>query len=274
MNAWIESRAWLDNEPGRALQEAWDREASRWDIDAKRLRDAVMTRSRLRSRGAELASVLKAAGSSVRSEVFLEDDDHQLYGQLDLVIDNPRGGTIIDLKTGSDAESEGVRTQLLIYAHLLQRASGHLPASLVAFSLQRGPIQVEFSSAEVEELLAQYREARTQLESTRPDAAGCKYCRRRLICEPHWNAAVVWESPDCIEGKISKWETAGTGMTAVRIGGAAGERWVTGLSSLRSQALKIGSRIRVTEVAVRGEGAEREWRATRSTRISVVPEPI
>ena len=254
------------------MQRAWDREAERWKIGARLLRDSVMTRSRLRARGAELAAVLKASGSNARSEVFLQDDVHMLYGQLDVIVDDPGGGAVVDLKTGTDSDRESVRTQLLIYASLFKRESGHLPTYLVAFSLRRGPVQIEFSQADVDDLLARVGAAREQPGLAIPDAAGCKYCRRRLVCEPHWSAAAAWAEPDCVEGLVSKVENAAAGLTAVRISSGAGEQWVTGLASLHSQALNTGSKIRVTEVVGRGAGEEREWRATRSTRVSVLPK--
>ncbi|WCD93282.1 PD-(D/E)XK nuclease family protein [Microbacterium sp. nov. GSS16] len=272
MSAWLESGAWVDDEHGQGLQHAWDREAGRWKVDAKRLPDSVMTRARLRSRGPELAAVLKNAGATAHSEVFLQDRVSMLYGQLDVVVDNPRGGAVVDLKTGKDANSQGIRTQLLIYAALFKRESGHLPNSLIAFSLQHGPVQIEFSQREVDDVLAHVEVARTQRGLAVPDSKGCKYCRRRLTCEPHWNAARAWVDADCIEGSISKVEAAAGGLTAVRLSTTSGEQWVTGLTRLRPQDLITGPKLRVTEVAGRRSGAGREWRASRSTRASVLPD--
>ena len=185
MSTWLESGAWLDDEHGQGLQQAWDREAGRWKDDAKRLPDSVMTRARLRSRGPELAAVLKSAGITARSEVFLQDDVSMLYGQLDVVVDDPRGGAVVDLKTGNDTNSEGVRTQLLIYAALFKQETGHFPTTLVAFSLLHGPVPIEFSQTEVDDVSARVELARRQRGLAVPDPAGCKYCRRRLICGPH-----------------------------------------------------------------------------------------
>lgn len=270
MSAWLESGAWLDDEHGHELQQAWDREAKRWKVDAKRLPDSVMTRARLRSRGPELAAVLKSAGVAARSEVFLQDDLNMLYGQLDVVVDDPRGGAVVDLKTGNDASSEVVRTQLLIYAALFKQATEHFPNSLVAFSLLHGPVPIEFSQAEVDDVFGRVELARGQRGLAVPDPAGCKYCRRRLTCEPHWIAASTWGEPDCVEGPISKVETTAGGLTAVRVSTAAGEQWVTGLTPPRPHGLTEGHKIRVTEATPRGAGAEREWRANRSTRASIL----
>lgn len=272
MSAWLESSAWLDDEHGQELQQAWDREGGRWKVDARRLPNSVMTRARLRSRGPELAAVLKRAGITARSEVFLCDDVSMVYGQLDVVVDDPGGGAVVDLKTGNETTSEGVRIQLLIYAALFKQETGYYPATLVAFSLVRGPVPIEFSQAEVDDVFARVEAARVQRELAVPDPAGCKYCRRRLICEPHWSAATTWVESDCIEGRISKVEAAAGGLTAVRVSTAAGEQWVTGLAPPRRHGLTMGHTIRVTEVVGRGVGAERELRCNRSTRASVLPD--
>ncbi|WP_082734198.1 PD-(D/E)XK nuclease family protein [Microbacterium hominis] len=271
MSAWFESGAWLDDEHGHGLQQAWDLEVGRWMVDAKRLPNSVMTRARLRSRGPELAAVLKSVGITARSEVFLRDDVSMLYGQLDVVADDSRGGAVVDLKTGNDTDSERVRTQLLIYAALLKNETGHLP-TLVAFSLVHGPVPIEFSQADVDDVFARVETARGQRGLEVPNPAGCKYCRRRHVCEPHWSAATTWAEPDCVEGRISKVETAAGGLTAVRVSTAAGEQWVTGLVPPGQHSLARGRTIRVTEAAGRGAGAEREWRANRSTRASVLPD--
>lgn len=271
MSAWLESSTWMDDDHGQGLQQAWDREAARWKVDAKRLPDSVMTRARLRSRGSELTKVLKSAGVTGRSEVFMQDDVSMLYGQLDVVVDDPRGGAVIDLKTGNDTSSEVVRTQLLIYAALFKHETGHFPTTLVAFSLLHGPVTIEFTQAEVDKLFERVELARGQRGLAVPDPAGCKYCRRRLVCEPHWSAAKTWVEPDCVEGRICKVETAAGGLIAVRVSTAAGEQWVTGLVPPRLHGAITGQAIRVTEAAGRGAGAEREWRANRSTRASVLP---
>ena len=139
VNAWIESGAWLLDEPGRALQGSWDIEAARWGVDARGLSDSVMTRSRLRSRAAELRALLQSVGGSPRSDVFLRDSAQLLYGQADIVVYSENGGAVIDLKTGADAKRRAggrnrsftptcsVRRQTIFLARLLPLACGTAP---------------------------------------------------------------------------------------------------------------------------------------------------
>lgn len=266
MNAWVESGAWLQDAPGRALQDSWDSEAAHWGVDAMAFADSVMTRSRLRSRGAELAALLRSAGGIARSEVFMRDSAQLLYGQIDLAVDAEQGGAVVDLKTGADSHSEGVRTQLLVYAHLFRQEVGHLPGALVAFSLRRGAVHIDFSEGEVEDVLERVQAARKHPSLALPDPAGCRFCRRRLRCDPHWEAASGWEDADCVEGVITKTEAAATGLIAVRVDTIHGQQWITGFASSAGEVLNPGDPVRFTEVAGRGELLAREWRATRSTR--------
>lgn len=232
--------------------------------------DSVMTRSRLRSRGAELAALLRSVGGSARSEVFVRDGVQRVYGQIDIAVDDEQGGAVVDLKTGADSHSDGVRTQLLVYTHLFRQEVGHLPDALVAFSLRHGAVHIDFPEEDIDGLLEQLKVARKQPSLALPDPAGCRFCRRRLRCEPHWEAVSEWEVADCIEGVISKSETAATGLMAIRVDTIQGQQWITGLAPSAGKGLNSGDAVRFTEVAGRGELLAREWRATRSTRCAKV----
>ncbi|MDO9398031.1 MAG: PD-(D/E)XK nuclease family protein [Herbiconiux sp.] len=274
MGAWLETDAWREADSGATLRRAWDREAAQWSIEPSSLEDAVMTRSRLRRRGPELAGLLSRSGSNPRSEVQLRDDARRVYGQLDVVVDGAGGGAVVDLKTGDDGSGEvgeDARTQLLIYAHLFGQEYGHLPAALVVFSLRYGAVPLEFTQSDVDSLLARIDDARGAMPPMAiPDRVGCRYCHHRLRCEPHWEAASTWEDSDCVEGRIVKVETSIAGLTSLRIATARGKQWVTGLTSSGDVAVGQGAAVRITEVSGRGEGDERDWRATRFTRTLVV----
>lgn len=274
MSAWLEKREWVGDDAGTALQAAWDSEAARWGIDPSGMENSVVTRSRLRRRGAELANLLNAIGRHASSEVLLRDDQLRLFGQLDVVV-NDAGGAVFDLKTGNDGVSDDVRTQLLIYAHLYRERYGHLPGSLVVFSLRYGAHPVEFTQSDVEALLRRVDEARGSVPLIAvPSETGCKYCTRRLRCQPQWEAATTWDDADCVEGRIVKVENSRAGLTAVKVNTISGEQWVTGLSAAVDVALTVGQHLRATEVKGRDDGKGREWRATRFTRLLVAPESL
>lgn len=271
LGVWLESDEWKHESPGAALQEAWDAEALRLGINWRRLREGVVVRARLRSRGAELAQLVANAGTRARSEVFLADRTTGIYGAADIVVDGgDGGGAVIDLKSGRDVVGDldqAVRTQLLMYAHLFRARHGELPASVVAFSLIRGALPIEFSVEEVDGLIERVNEARAMEDPVAsPDEVGCRYCSRRLRCDPHWVAAQEWSMPDCVEGRLVKIERAAAGMTALRVDTATASEWVTNLDA--GQAAKvptIGEHVRVVRVTQR---RDTEWVASPATRIA------
>lgn len=271
LGVWLESGRWKGGEPGLALQAAWDAEAARWGINWRRLREGVLVRARLGSRGAELAQLVANAGTRARSEVVLADDSTGIYGALDVIVDDGHGGgAVIDLKSGRDVVGDldqAVRLQLLIYAHLFRAEQGRLPAGLVAFSLIRGALPIKFSVEDVDDLIERVSEVRaTQDPVASPDEVGCRYCARRLRCDPHWVAAKEWPMPDCVEGRLTKIERAAAGTTALRLETPTRSEWVTNLDADQAANVPaIGEHLRVVQVNQRRDN---EWVASPGTRVA------
>jgi len=163
-----------------------------------------------------------------------------------------------------------VRTQLLVHAHLFRQEANHLPGALVAFSLRHGAVHIDFSERDIDGLLEQVQAARKQPSAAFPDPAGCRFCRRRLRCEPHWEVEAAWEDPDYVEGVISRTERSSTGFMAIRVDTVQGQQWITGVASSMGGGPKPGDTVRFTEVVGQDELLAKEWRATRSTRAVTV----
>ncbi|WP_246078183.1 PD-(D/E)XK nuclease family protein [Microbacterium testaceum] len=271
LGVWLESGGWKGKDPGTALHAAWDAEAARWGVNWRRLREGVVVRARLGLRAADLAQLIKNAGIRARSEVFLTDRATGIYGALDVIVDGGAGGgAVIDLKSGRDVVGDldaAARVQLLMYAHLFRREYGQLPATLIAFSLIRGALPIEFSLEEVDELIERVGGVRAlQDPVATPGQAVCRYCSRRLRCEPHWVAAEEWSKPDCLEGQLTKIERAAAGMTAIRLKTPTASEWVTNLDAQQAaNARAIGERVRVVRVTKR---RDTEWVASPVTRIA------
>lgn len=271
LGVWLQSGAWKSQNPGTALQAAWDAEAARWEISWRRLREGPVVRARLGSRGAELAQLVANAGTRARSEVFLTDKSTGVYGALDVVVDGGGGGgAVIDLKSGRDVVGRmdpAVRTQLLIYAHLFRAEHGELPATVVAFSLIRGAFPIEFAEDEVDGLIERVSGIRAmQSPVASPDEAGCRYCSRRLTCGPHWAAAKEWSKPDCVEGRLTKIERAAAGVTALRLDTGTAIEWVTNLDAVQvSNVAAVGGHLRVVRVTQR---RDTEWVASPATAVA------
>jgi hypothetical protein len=233
----------------------------------------VITRARLKFRGSELAEILAAAGSGVRSELLLEDNEHHLFGIFDIAAPGT-GGLIIDLKSGRDASAEAspaIEHQMTLYAHLFQSAYGVLPEHVIVFSLQRGPAEIEVTSTSITALLAGIHNAQT-LDSTtaRPQADTCLFCARRMSCEPQWDAIGSWDRPDALEGTVGKIEYSSSGATALLIDG----QWLT---DIPVKALPTGAAPDQFARAIRDRRRDgsmpREWTTTSTTRIDIAPAP-
>ena len=276
LGVWLDSGGWKGENPGAALQAAWDAEAARWGINWRRLREAPVVRARLGSRGAELAQLVTNAGTRARSEVFLTDKSTGVYGALDVTVDDgDGGGAVVDLKSGRDAVGyldPAVKTQLLIYAHLFRAEHGELPATVVAFSLTRGALPIEFTVDDVDGLIERVTSVRVMENPVAsPDELGCRYCSRRLKCSPHWVAAKDWSKPDCVEGRLTKIERATAGMTALRLDTGTAIEWVTNLDAVQaSNVSAIGEHLRVVRVTQRGST---EWIASPATAVASILSP-
>jgi hypothetical protein len=273
LQAWVENEDWSQPDPGTRLQQWFDQVAAAYGADPARMPQAVVTRARLKSRGSELAEILAAAGSGVRSELLLKDSEHHLFGILDVAAPGT-GGLIIDLKSGQDASAEAspaIKHQMTFYAHLFHSAYGVLPEHVVVFSLQRGPAEIEVTSSSIAALLAGIRNAQTLDRTTaQPDADTCRFCPKRMSCEPQWEAIGSWDRPDALQGPVGRIEYSSSGATALLIDG----QWLTGIPvKALPPGAAPGQFARAIRVRRRGGSMSREWTATSTTRIHLAPAP-
>lgn len=216
------------------------------------LRDGRLTRARLAARADQLFSELAeftTHGASIACEVALSDPERHLRGIPDITIHGLRSA-VIDFKTGRDATAsltERIRVQLLMYAHLCRCVHGRLPEIVEAFRLIHGPLRVSAESTSVEAVLNTITEARTQdPELARPSPAVCKFCSRRFVCEPHWNAVPTWDVPDALEGRITQIEHARSGAVGLLVEAGSGSQWITHIPRDRIPAkAEVGSYVRI-----------------------------
>lgn len=272
LQAWAETGEWSHPDPGTRLQERFNEVATAHGADPARMPQAVVTRARLKSRGKELAAILVGVGASaaIRSELLLSDDRHHLFGILDIAATGP-GGFIIDLKTGRDASAESspaIEHQMTFYAHLFQSAYDMLPEQVIVFSLQRGPVEIEVTPSAIAVLLDQVRAAQlTERTVARPEADTCRFCPKRMTCQPHWDAVQDWDHPDAIEGAIGNIEHSSSGAAALLIGG----QWVTGIpASVLPDGAAPGQFARAVRVRRRNDTTPEEWAASSTTRIRIM----
>jgi len=237
------------------LADYFDEAARAARVDIAVLRDGRLTRARLAARADQLSSELAeltAHGASIACEEVLTDPQRRLRGIPDITILGSRSA-VIDFKTGRDATislTDRIRLQLLIYAHLYRCAHGQLPEIVEAFSLIHGPLRVSTESTSVEAVLDAITEARAQdPELARPSPAVCRFCSRRFVCEPHWNALPTWEVPDALEGLITQIEHARSGAVGLLVEAVSGSHWVTHIPRDRIPIeAGVGSCVRIIHV--------------------------
>ncbi|MCV7155019.1 PD-(D/E)XK nuclease family protein [Mycobacterium pyrenivorans] len=208
------------------------------------------TRARLLARASQLAERLHQ-GSRVISEEELRDPRRALLGTPDIVVIGQDGAIVIDLKTPTARDASippWIDFQLTIYAHLVQHEYGVLPRRAEVFRLNKGlmPIGVSQSSVAAALDLVEYARQADRSVAT-PSLETCRYCRRRIDCESHWDAAPAWTSSDCAEGAIERIERAANGVTAILLRSEVGTHWVSGVPTELVTA-SIGDHLRLVRL--------------------------
>lgn len=269
LQAWAESGEWSLPDPGSRLQERFDEVAAAHEADPVRMPQGVVTRARLKTRAKELAAILSGANADVRSELLLSDESNHLFGILDIA-GGGSDGFIIDLKTGRDTSAEpstAIEHQMTFYTHLFQSSYGTFPEHVIVFSLQRGPTEIQVAPSAVAALLDQIRAAQlTERTDARPEACTCRFCPKRMTCQPHWDEVPGWERPDAIEGTIGNIERSSSGTAALLIGG----RWLTGIpENALPDGTAPGKFARAVRVRRRNDSEPEEWAAGSTTLIRI-----
>ncbi|WP_271986573.1 PD-(D/E)XK nuclease family protein [Pseudoclavibacter terrae] len=271
LQTWVERGEWSHPECATRLQERFDEVATEHKIDPVRMHQGAATRARLKTRASQLAAILSSTSSDIRSEVLLRDESNRLFGILDIA-GTGSDGFIIDFKTGRDASpdsSTAIEHQMTFYAHLFQASYGTLPKRVIVFSLRQGPTEIQVTPSMVAVLLDQIRAANlTELTVARPGAHTCRFCPKRMTCQPHWDAVPGWERPDAIEGVLENIERSSSRTTTALIGG----RWLTGIpESALPSATVPGKSLRAVRVRCRNDSDPAEWTAGNTTHIQVIP---
>jgi RecB family exonuclease len=181
-------------------------------------------------------------------ELRLEDRETRIYGILDRLESDGRGGlVVVDLKSGvlqSEMTAEQ-RRQLLAYAGLVRAVFGNLPTALCIEDAAGRRTNTAFTSRDVDDVFDQFVAARHAFNvaidaghdlSTfaSPAADLCRSCSQRLACSTYWNAlATQWEAHDL----------AGEVLGVAPAGGA----WSVSLA-LRSPVDEAGSLATITHI--------------------------
>jgi hypothetical protein len=133
-----------------------------------------------------------------------------IYGEVDKIVDGPRGFVIYDKKSCHVIDEEGYvkgeyRMQLLLYAGIVYEDIGVMADRLVLVDIDDREVEVPFHPDEALEELAvaarwllSLNEKITQagsilklLHLAKPSPESCRYCPSRPICPSYWKARVA-----------------------------------------------------------------------------------
>jgi hypothetical protein len=273
IQSWIERDGYHLDDPRSELAD--DIGAVTSDI-ASLPADWTLTRARLLARAAELAELLRSqAGARPVCETELRDPDLRIRGTPDVVLVGETTG-LIDLKSQTlkgDELRPWVIFQLAVYAHLIKKVYGAAPTTVDVFSLNRGRIPIGISASDIAHALAGVSRARAaDPAATHPALETCRFCRRRLECDPHWIAALSWPARDCVEGTIELVEVSANGTIALKLARPGADEWVSGIPS-HLLTPPIGGRIRIARVypSANRDAAPSGWRWGPQSVFTVTP---
>jgi CRISPR/Cas system-associated exonuclease Cas4 (RecB family) len=274
LERWILAEGYRAADPKAALTEAAD--ACVAELHGAPPSSWRVSRARLIARGMSLVDLIgDRAPEHVLSEIELKDEDLRLRGQLDLLLLGDET-VVVDLKTQTllDEElPEWVEFQLRVYAHLVEKTYGKLPARAEVFSLNRGRREVQITEESIQDALAGLATARAaDLSSANPSPEVCRFCDRRLVCEPHWGVVTTWPDVDAVEGAVQRAEHAATGVVALLLETADGAAWVSGIPRAFADVIAgdVIRCVRVRHVETSGATPEWRWRGMSTCRISAV----
>lgn len=277
LERWIRAEGYRAGNPKAALAEAADACAA--ELPGGPPSSWRVSRARLVARGMSLVDLIgHRAPAQVLSEVELQDEDLCLRGQLDLLLLGDEI-VVVDLKTQTlldEGLPEWVQFQLRLYAHLIEKTYGALPARAEVFSLNRGRIEVPITEESLQAALGALASARAADPSlANPSPEVCLFCDRRLECEPHWGVAMSWQDTDAVAGVVVRVEEAATGVSAVLLETLAGRAWASGIPSDLIAATP-GQQVRLVRMQHVGMNADLvalwRWRRLSAGRAATAAE--
>ncbi|MGI8521550.1 MAG: RecB family exonuclease [Actinomycetota bacterium] len=201
--------------------------------------------------------------SALQIEEAMSDGVTGIAGRPDRV-EGPSGNRcVVDLKTGLRQErpTETQRRQLLMYAHLVARTSGDLPARIAIEDASgrrwEEPIdarEVDDAVQEVRRGLKQYR-ASVEHNSLKllasPGADTCGWCNYKSVCEPYWNNLDASWGHGSVAGVVASVDAAPSGSLLEIMAESPVDATGTWLvSSTPADTPGVGAAISVTEAEI------------------------
>jgi CRISPR/Cas system-associated exonuclease Cas4 (RecB family) len=216
------------------------------------------------------------------AEQWLETQDKQVGGQVDLISITPDGVTLKDYKSGTIHEGdegtikEAYSMQLKLYAAIYHDAYGEWPKTLELAPLFGQPQQVPFTEKECLELLEQAKaelarvnslvERKAIQDAANPSPKCCRYCGFRPVCSKYLKAIQIPSAnswPSDVVGRIDSIVAAGTRrVISVNMAGKPVKIWMPESDGTVSGSLKVGDALNAFNLAKRSSGDLEIWKGT------------
>jgi hypothetical protein len=219
------------------------------DFEVRRLQAIAAARA-LAKQASSLHPSTGRAESALGCEVQVATPDGEAGGRIDVVAPAAGGPVLKDYKTGPvmDGEFSGqpavkpaYATQLKLYAAIYAAMTGTWPSALELVPVAGAAVDIPFTRAECENLLATALRLRRQINATvtsteslntrvgrlaRPAPEECRHCRYRPHCSPYQAAArrdptAHW--PADIRGQLRQRVRLGNGRLLIVLETSAGD---------------------------------------------------
>lgn len=236
-----------------------------------------LTRVRLLRRAQQIAERHAVAPPTIappQVERLLEDPEDELRGRPDRVEGPPGDRCVVDLKTGLSqaGPTDAQRRQLLLYARLVQSATGERPRRMAIedatgrrWQESVNPIEVEAAIADLRDRRGAYESAAAQgtLESlAQPSADTCRWCPYRLLCRPYWSSLQTSWQHGSVAGTVTNIMTAGQAalleIDATSPSDERGPGWV--VTAVPSQRPDTGTPTAIVGAELTGSARQLRWR--------------
>lgn len=258
LERWVRDGLWQQDSDGIILRRVYEEEGSKSHTSVNTQPGGRLLGLRLRNVGKSLHHRLSALPpGQVFTEQIVEDHVSHIRGVIDLLIVEDHVVHLYDYKTGRSAFTEeggvadSVRTQLIAYGIILSRDYPERQLRLSVVSPQRGIIDVPYDAKQAAVIEARVAEFQTLTNSQRDQHASphedcCRFCPRRLRCDPHWETAKNEGWTDVIEGEIIDVRRSDSGLFAVAVKANNTVSWILNLDPAFVPAVpeRVPSRIR------------------------------
>jgi RecB family exonuclease len=285
LERWVRDGLWKEDADGATLRRAYELEGIGSHTDVNVHAGGRLLGLRLKSVGKVLRDRLSSVpAEQVFPEQAAEDSDSGIRGVIDLLIVGDNEVHVYDYKTGRRAlteegtVAEHVRTQLVAYGVIVSRLYPRHRLQLSVVSPSRGVIDVPWDAVLAARIKDRVRELHELTETSRdlharPEEGCCRFCRRRLDCGPHWNAAKSNRWTDLVEGEVLDVRRTDSGQSVIAVKTDDSVSWVLNVSPESLPTLVEGVPLRLRGVRlkrVRPEGsAQLHFRANADSEVRI-----